>query len=376
VTDSTKFLVAHATAPEWRDAAAKLALDLSPIEAAHRLGFLYVTDNYADALGDIAVFLKQATGVPHWVGTVGFGVCATRHEYFDEPAMAALVAPIPEDAFRLFTGGEDGTAPSLGDLAEWSGDTPPLAVVHGDPRSGELPELIEELAAATNGFLVGGLSASRGAHPQVAEAGVREGGMSGVLLSIGAVPLATALTQGCSPIGPAHVMTQAEDNVIFEIDDRPALDVFKEDIGEVLARDLSRVEGYIFAALPVQGSDTGDYLVRNLVGIDPEHGAIAIGDNVEPGGQVMFCRRDRDSAVEDMRRMLGGLKARAGNSPIRGRLYFSCCARGPNQFGDDSRELGLIAEELGDFPLVGFFANGEISHDRLYGYTGVLTLFL
>ena len=161
MTDSTKFLVAHATAPEWRDAAAKLALDLSPIEAAHRLGFLYVTDTYADALGDIAIFLEQATGVPHWVGTVGFGVCATRHEYFDEPAMAALVAPIPEDAFRLFTGGEDGTAPSLGDLAEWAGDTPPLAVVHGDPRSGELPDLIEALAAATNGFLVGGLSASR-----------------------------------------------------------------------------------------------------------------------------------------------------------------------------------------------------------------------
>ena len=74
--------------------------------------------------------------------------------------------------------------------------------------------------------------------------------------------------------------------------------------------------------------------------------------------------------------MLKDLRKRAGNAAIRGGLYYSCCARGPNQFGNNSEELGLIAEELGDFPLVGFFANGEISNNRLYGYTGVLTLFL
>lgn len=88
----------------------------------------------------------------------------------------------------------------------------------------------------------------------------------------------------------------------------------------------------------------------------------------------MFCRRDRDSAVDDMRRMLADLRRRAGNAPIRGGLYFSCCGRGPNQFGPESAELRLVADELGAFPLVGFFANGEISNNRLYGYTGVLTL--
>ena len=116
--------------------------------------------------------------------------------------------------------------------------------------------------------------------------------------------------------------------------------------------------------------------MRNLTGIDPDQGLIAIGEYVNAGDSIMFCRRDHDSAVEDMRRMLGDLRKRAGNAPIRGGLYFSCCARGPNQFGDNSEELGLIADELGDFPLVGFFANGEISNNRLYGYTGVLTLFL
>ena len=74
--------------------------------------------------------------------------------------------------------------------------------------------------------------------------------------------------------------------------------------------------------------------------------------------------------------MLRKIKRQIGDKPIRGGLYYTCLARGPNQFGDDSEELKLIEEELGDFPLVGFFGNGEISHDRLYGYTGVLTLFL
>jgi small ligand-binding sensory domain FIST len=116
--------------------------------------------------------------------------------------------------------------------------------------------------------------------------------------------------------------------------------------------------------------------VRNLVGIDENEGAVAIGSSVEEGERIMFCRRDRDSAVEDLKRMLNDLKRRAGGKDIRGGLYFSCVARGPNQFGPDSAELGLIRETLGDFPVTGFFANGEISNNRLYGYTGVLALFL
>ena len=196
------------------------------------------------------------------------------------------------------------------------------------------------------------------------------------MLSLEAVPVQSGLTQGCSPIGPVHTVTDSQQNVLIRIDDRPALDVFKEDIGEVLARDLRRVAGYIFAALPVSGSDTGDYMVRNLVGIDPDARALAIGELISPGDRIMFCRRDHDSAVEDMRRMLGGLKRRVGNGQVRGGLYFSCCGRGPNQFGPGSAELQIVTEELGAFPLVGFFANGEISNNRLYGYTGVLTLFL
>lgn len=159
------------------------------------------------------------------------------------------------------------------------------------------------------------------------------------------------------------------------IDERPALEVFKEDIGELLARDLRKVSGRIFAGIPVRGSDTGDYLVRNLMAIDAERQWIAIAERMAPGDSILFCRRDAASALEDLRRMLEGLKRRAPTPPKAG-LYFSCVARGPNLFEGDSEELRTIREVVGEFPLAGFFGNGEIAHDRLYGYTGVLALFL
>ena len=115
--------------------------------------------------------------------------------------------------------------------------------------------------------------------------------------------------------------------------------------------------------------------MRNLVGLDSERGLVAVGDLVDTGSKLMFCRRDRRSAAEDMSRMLDSIRSGLFSRP-KGALYFSCLGRGASLFGETSREVGMIREALGDVPLAGFFCNGEISHNRLYGYTGVLTLFL
>ena len=95
---------------------------------------------------------------------------------------------------------------------------------------------------------------------------------------------------------------------------------------------------------------------------------------VNLGQPVQFARRDGKTARDDLIRMLQDVKRRAGPSP-RGALYHSCLGRGRQLFGEDSAELRIVREVLGDLPLVGFYANGEISHNRLYGYTGVLTVF-
>ena len=370
--------IAHAAASDWRQAVEDCAVALGETPEAEAgqtdLGFLYVTDAYAADMGEILDVLRGATEIEQWVGTVGIGVCATGTEYFDEPAMVVLAGRWPEDRFRLVPGMGEGAGPFVEANRAWlDGAAPTFGIVHLDPNNESAAALVTGLAAEASAFLVGGLTSSRAAHAQVAGE-VTDGGLSGVLFAAD-VAVATGLTQGCTPIGPVRTVTGGQDNVLFEIDGESALDVFKRDIGEELAGDLARVAGLIHAALPIPGSDTGDYLVRNLLAIDPEQGWIAIGEQVAVGDRVMFCRRDGASARQDLQRMLGDVTRRL-ESPPRGGVYFTCLARGPSLFGPNSEEMRAIQAALGDVPLVGFFCNGEISHDRLYAYTGVLALFL
>jgi small ligand-binding sensory domain FIST len=162
----------------------------------------------------------------------------------------------------------------------------------------------------------------------------------------------------------------------MSLDGRPAIDVLKEDIGEVLARNLERIAGFIHVALPIPGADRPDYVVRNLLALDLRRGIIAVGDQLRTGTPLMFVKRDPTTAQADLRRMLDDLSNRTAGRPIRGALYHSCVARGPHMFGPDSAELKTIERALGPVPLAGFFTNGEIFRDRLYSYSGVLTLFL
>lgn len=365
------FRYGHASTADWREAAQLCLAQVGP--GAANLGFIYATDMLADHMGDILALFQNGTGVPHWVGTVGIGICATGQEYLDEPAIAVMVGDLDPDAFQIFSG-----VKSVADIARlqlgFGGAAANFALVHADPSNRHVVELVTKLAARVeSGFLVGGLTSSRRKNLQIAD-GITEGGISGVAFADG-VAVATRLTQGCSPIGPKHVITACQRNILISLDGRPALDVFKSDIGEVLARDLNRVAGRVFAGIPITGSDTGDYLVRNLVGIDPANRLLAVGDWLEPGSSVMFCRRDAATAREDMARMLDSIKQGLFTQP-RGGVYYSCLGRGASLFGEDSQELRMVQEALGEFPLVGFFCNGEISHNRLYGYTGVLTLFV
>ncbi len=370
----SRFLAVHAQGEGWAAVAKACADQLATLPPGANLGFIYATDALAGDLGSILTFLRERTRIADWVGTVGLGVCAAGQEYFGVPALAVLVAALPPQSFRLFAPAEADAKQLAAASDGWFARVRPmLGIVHGDPRVPDITARIGALAREASLFLIGGLAAAAEAPMQVAGR-VVEGGLSGVLLAPD-VPVITGLTQGCSPIGPVRRVTEARDNIVMAIDGRPALEVFKEDIGELLSRDLKRVAGLIFAGFPVAGSDTGDYLVRNLVAIDVPRQWLAVAQAVAPGDPVLFCRRDPASATADLARLLEQMKRRAGGVPRAG-LYFSCVARGPNLFARPSEELVMIRDALGEFPLAGFFGNGEIAHDRLYGYTGVLALFL
>jgi small ligand-binding sensory domain FIST len=350
---------------------------LPPAEKDATLGILYVSEPAAPALPQLVRDLAAGTGVASWVGGVGLGICASGEEVYDRPAAAVMIAPLPPDSFRLFGATDDPAADLPRQHASWIEKAQPsLALVHADPRCTDLIQATIDTGAASGAFLVGGLVSHRCETPLLAgngPDGLGAAGISGLLLTP-EVSVATALTQGCIPIGPVRRIDEARDNVVMAIDGRPALAVFLDDIGPDLARDPRGVGGIIFAGLPVQGSDTGDYLVRNLVGIDPRQGWIVLGAEVAPGDPILFCRRDPESARADLDRMLRQLAGRLQGPPKAG-IYVSCIARGAALFGEPGVETGMIRDRFGDIPLIGFFANGEISRDRLYGHTGVLTLF-
>ncbi|MEJ2142077.1 MAG: FIST C-terminal domain-containing protein [Gammaproteobacteria bacterium] len=366
------FRLAHATGDDWQTITQDCIQQLDDCSDAN-LAFVYITDALASELGDILRYLKEHTGIPHWIGSIGQAICCTNHEYYEQPAIVLMAAQFPEDSFTIFHHAEDTQHLKTEDNDAFTGVR--FALIHGDPRNGQLTELIEKLPEQLgNGYLAGGLTSSASHMYQIADS-ITEGQISGVVFNDD-VPVLTGLSQGCSPIGPTHNLTDCDAHMAITIDNKPALDVFKQDIGEVLARDIDRAAGYIFAGFPVKGSDTGDYLVRTIVGLNEDQGMLAIGENMKPGTQILFCRRDGQSAVEDMQRMLENIKQRLGNQKVKGALYISCLGRGQGLFGENSRELKMISEVLGDISLVGFYANGEIAGNQLYGYTGVLTLFV
>lgn len=369
---SQHFPYAHVTGSDWRSICDQV-LDQLPADPPGALAFIYIADALAGETDRILDYLRSRSGVAHWVGSVAQGLCSTGRETYEEPAIAVMLTDLSAEDFRVIPSIHGDPAPWLEGIAAWREQhMASVAIVHGDPGHGAVPETMESLADQLQGFLVGGLSSGDNLQVQIADKAVGAG-LSGVLLSA-RVSLSSGHSQGCSLIGERHTITASNQNLIAELDGRKALDVFKEEIGEELASKLRQVGGLIFAALPVEGSDTGDYLVRNLVGIDPDRGLLAIGDLAPQGGAIQFARRDAETAREDLVNMVETLKERLPGPP-KGALYHTCLGRGRHQFGEDSAELKLVREHLGDLPLIGFYANGEISHRRLYGYTGILSVF-
>ncbi len=366
-----RFIMAHASGRDWLSLSDACLRQLGEVGGAN-LGFIYVTTALARHLGGILAKLKQATAVDHWVGSVGVGINCTGQEYYATPALAVLLGEFPQDGFCIIPDLYDSLEPLSAACSGWYlRHRYHAGILHADPRNPAFMALLAQLAREVPGAaFTGGLTSSEGVYAQVADT-LTEGSVSGVLFAP-SVRITTGLTQGCAPLGPVRRITDCRLNIIRRIDDRPALEVLYEDIGEILARDPKRIAGYIFAGLPV--AEDGDYLVRNLLGLDLRTGRIAIGEQVAAGQRLLFCRRDGNTARNDLLHMVRELR-RQLPGPARGGVYYSCLGRGRHLFGPDSQELRLIRAELGDIPLVGFFANGEICHNRLYGYTGVLSLF-
>ena len=419
------FPYGHATHPQWGMAAGLVLAQLRAQMALHgyasnpTLALLYITDHYADQAQDILDHLSaELPEITDWSGTVGVGIASNNVEYFDEPALAVMLCELPADQYRVFS----GVAPlGLGFEAH-------TALIHADADTHDLPELIEEMALRTSsGYLFGGLSSSRTRSVQFAvggdgnisghgaASGVFSGGLSGVAFGEG-VSLVSRVTQGCLPLAKAHRVSDADHNVVTGLDGEPALDVMLRELKVSLAQpeqalmvvratlvglmqgaDSAHPSGDA-AAVGQTGNFGSDVTVRHIIGLDPARRGVAVSARVEAGMQLAFCQRNVQAAKADLMRVcaeireelepqelsvetvgaLAASEAEAAPHPARGiagAIYVSCSGRGGPHFGGPSAELQIVRRALGDVPLVGFFAGGEIARNHLYGYTGVLTVF-
>ncbi len=359
------FCAALGLGSSWAAACNACLGELGRVPADASLGFVYVSAPLAHALDLITERLRTQTGVANWVGSSGLGVCGPTAEEVHDGGVAVLVTALPAASYQLF----DDVLPALDQAARAAR---PLAIVHGDAQPSRTVAEIARLGDRLGAFLVGGLAAV-GQGMQMAGQPT-EGGLSGVRFQA-SLPIITGIAQGCQPIGPSHRVSAVDGPWIERLDGRPALAVLEEDVGELLARDLARLRGFILAARPLAGGQPS-YLVRTLAAVDRARGRLAIGDELRAGDELLFVKRDPAGARTELRHMLLDLRARAAGRPILGGLYHCSAARGPKLFGAGESELAMIEQALGRLPLAGLYTCGEIFADQLYAYAGVLTLFL
>jgi small ligand-binding sensory domain FIST len=196
----------------------------------------------------------------------------------------------------------------------------------------------------------------------------------------GHVRVHSVVSQGCRPIGKPFVITKAERNIVYELGGHPPLKLLQE-LYETLspAEQQSMEQGVHLGRVTDVYKDApsrGDFLVRNLIGVDRDSGAVAIGDFVRPGQTVQFHLRDAASADEDLRELLASARDRF--SP-RGALLFTCNGRGTRLFEAPHHDASAIRAQLGEVPLAGFFAAGEIgpigARNFLHGFTASVAIF-
>ena len=359
---------------------ARAALDGAPVD----LAFLFVSaEHYADVEEAVdAVERELAPG--HLLGCVAQGVVGRDRELEEGPGVSVWAASLPEAEIETFHSvafdSDDGVAVSGFPELDGADLVAFLVDPFTFPAAGFLTKLNEEEEAAP---LIGGLAAG-GGEPDTQALFLdgeilREGAIGAVLRG---VPVRTVVSQGCEPVGRDSVITAAEGNVVFELAGEPALDRLKGDLGTLTpAQERSAARAGVLAGLVIDENHAdyrrGDYLMRGLMGVDEETGALAVGEAVRVGQTLRFHVRDAASADDDLRE---NLTAALNGDRAAGALLFTCNGRGTNMFADHDHDARAVGELLGENAVAGFFCAGEIGpvggKPFLHGFTATLAVFL
>jgi small ligand-binding sensory domain FIST len=347
------------------------------------LAFVFLSPGHLDEAEAVAEAVHEELAPRHLLGCVAEGVVAGVRELERGPGVAVWAGALPGAEIECFHVAaeqtEDGTAvagfPEL--------EAPGLVALLVDPFTFPVESFLTRLNEEhERNPLVGGIAAGAGqpgAQALILDEAVHAEGAVGAVVS--GLPVLTVVSQGCRPIGREAVVTRCEGNVVYELAGKPALERLRTEIGRLSSEEQALAARGLLAGLVIDENrpeyDTGDFLMRGLLGADEATGALALGDSVRVGQTLRFFVRDATSADADLRQALAGALRRGRPA---GALLFTCNGRGMNMFPEPDHDARVVTETLGTQALAGFFCGGEIGpvggKAFLHGFTATLAVFL
>jgi small ligand-binding sensory domain FIST len=371
----------------------------SALQTPPDLLLLFVSYQLADTFGSIVSMVRESLKPMHLLAVAGESVLGAQQEIERSPAVSALAISCPsanlrsfhlaavdwqdffseEDFFlRQMSPAEAGAAGPEGPIRAF--------FLFGDPFTTPIVQLLD---ACSHSFpkapVIGGMASGLD-KPDDSRLALNEhvfsSGVVGVSFS-GPIEIDCLVSQGCRPIGETFVVTKSHQNVVEQLDGKPALAAIEEMVSALplLDRQLLANGGLQVGRVIDQGKGSygrGDFLIRSLVGVKRETGAVLVGDILRTGQTLQFHVRDAKTADEEMRLLLEG-ETMLSSGAAAGALLVSCNGRGTKLFDRPHHDIALAHDILGQVPIAGFFAAGELGpvgdKNFIHGHTAVLAIF-
>ena len=329
--------------------------------------------------------VREALAPGALLGCGAGGVLAGGREFEGGTAIAVWAASLGggrAEVFHARASQGEGGAVVVSGVPDAAGAS--AAILLPDPYSFPADRALAELAARAPGIpVLGGISSARTMDGEAAlfldDTVVGAGAVGVVLRGVEVLP---CVSQGAAAIGPVLEITAVDGHVIRELGGRPALTSLREAIEALHEEERALVSGGLLLGVAVDGpygpGDDHDYLVRGIIGADPDAGTVTVGAPVHEGQVVRLHARDAASADQDLRTALELRRSALGGDPA-GALVFTCNGRGRGMFGTPDHDADAVDEELGGAPSAGFFAAGEIGpvggENFLHGFTATVAGF-
>ncbi|MBS1994211.1 MAG: FIST C-terminal domain-containing protein [Cyanobacteria bacterium SZAS LIN-3] len=353
----------------------------------------FISPDYKKQFEAVVTELNNLLMPGAFIGCTAGGLIGGGQELEQQSAITLTGAVLPgvkAHAFHVtndFMPDLDDPPQSWERLLDVTAQDQPSFVLLCDPFSFSIENFVQGLDYAFPKCVkVGGLASGghkAGENRMIADDRVYRSGLVGVYFS-GNIEVDAVVAQGCRLIGKPHHVTKCDANLLYELDGKPAFMVLKEEIDRLSERDQKLAREAIFLGVAMDefkdNFSDGDFLIRNIYGIEPMSGALLVGEQLRSERTVQFHLRDAASSADDLRSMLQRYTEDHTKSRTAcGALLFSCLGRGQYLYGRANHDSELFGQYLGQIPLGGFFCNGEIgpvgNSTFLHGYTSSFGIF-